>query len=227
MNGEGLGDEMKSARMGLGSGAELAVEQMSRAEAEKYFMASPTRLTNRLLDDVWLYVKNNHALLACVAAHRLNPFSRGEHRWCLVCSLTLSFFLAAVQIYIDALGGVFDMLYTYVLAPCALFVFDACLGLFATCEAVAGRDADSCSGMVLRCTGKLMLFAAAVTGSIFFVLGLVLVLLGRSSGMIDSFWPRFFQISVSSWLWSFPILAAYYVGWTFLFPATHESLLPK
>lgn len=146
--------------------------------------------------DLWLYLKNNHLLLAVFLAHPKHPFSRTERLICLFCSVMIGFGLTCLfnmltkepdrTLISVIVGGVIQGLY------------DALLRLFAECLCV-----QSCPRCIVRCfetCGKIGMVLQFFLGCLVFFLGIVAFVTSADVEALAGVSWRFALSKAGSWI---------------------------
>ena len=127
------------------------------------------------VSDAWLYLKNNHLMLAMFFAHPKHPFSKTERSVCLFCSILMGYGLTCAfdRVKSEPTKTVVSIVIGGVLQG----VYDALLRIFAECLCV-----QRCPRCVTKCFE-----ACGKVGIIFqFILGCTVLTLGLASFLSES-----------------------------------------
>lgn len=146
--------------------------------------------------DAWLYLKNNHLLLAVFLAHPKHPFSRMERLICLFCSFLVGFGLTCLFNLItkEPTKTVVSVLVGGLIQG----IYDALLRLFAECLCV-----QSCPSCIVRCfeaCGKIGMLVQFFLGCMVLVIGIVAFLRAEQRETLIGVTWRFALSKAASWI---------------------------
>mmetsp|Transcript_20956 Transcript_20956/g.51202 ORF Transcript_20956/g.51202 Transcript_20956/m.51202 type:complete len:221 (-) Transcript_20956:50-712(-) len=121
---------------------EDVLSAQSKAKTVRDLLSGRTRYTNSIAVDWWFYTRQVNPVLALFCAHELHPYTRGERKVVLFCQLSLAWALTSFELLLLRKRAL-RHLFAYVVAPFAIYIWEAYLRVLATCGCVQGENVPS------------------------------------------------------------------------------------